>query len=209
MANGLVGSLQIVGLATLFAVPVGLLAAIYLAEYRGNPLSSAVRFVGELLGGVPSIVIGIFAYGVLVRPLHHSSALAAGLALAVLMVPIMIRGNEEALRAVPDDLWEAGVALGARRSRVAGRILLREGLGRIVTANLLAASRAVGETAPLLFTVAAPTAALTLLIFDQGTQAFPSAQQTAWSTALVLLVGVLVLSTAARAFAWRLTRHQR
>ena len=174
-----------------------------------RPVCAAVRFCADVLTGVPSIVIGIFAFAAIVRPLHHPSTLAAGFALAVLMVPIMIRGNEEALRAVPTDLWEAGIALGARRSKVAWRVLIKEALARLVTANLLATSRGVGETAPLLFTVAAPTAALTLLIFDQGTQAFQSAQQTAWSTALVLMISVLVLSVAARAAAWRITRHQR
>lgn len=208
ISTAITGSAKIIGLGLLMAVPVGLVAALFLYDHRGR-LASAVRFAAEVLTGVPSIVIGIFAYGILVRPMHRSSTLAAGFALAVLMVPIMIRGNEEALRAVPDDLWEAGTALGARQSKVAGRILLRESLGRLVTANLLAASRGVGETAPLLFTVAAPTAAITLLIFDQGSQAFASAQQTAWSAALVLLIAVLVLSVAARVIAWRLTRHQR
>jgi phosphate transport system permease protein len=121
----------------------------------------------------------------------------------------MIRGNEEAFRAVPEDLWEAGIALGARRAGVARRVVVRESLAQVVSANLLATARGIGETAPLLFTVAAPTAAMTLLIFDQGTQAFASAQDTAWGTALVLLALVLALSAAARLVAWRLTRHQR
>ncbi|MBV9660264.1 MAG: phosphate ABC transporter permease subunit PstC [Acidimicrobiales bacterium] len=208
IATAISGSAKIVGLGLVMAVPVGLLSALFLYDRRGKA-AGTIRFGADVLTGVPSIVLGIFAYGVLVRPFHHSSTVAAGFALAVLMVPIMIGGNEEALRAVPEDLFEAGLALGARRARVAGRIVVREALARLVTANLLAASRGVGETAPLLFTVAAPSAALTLLIFDRGPQAFASAQQTAWACALVLLAAVLALGATARAVAWRLTRHQR
>ena len=208
ISTAITGSARIVGLALIMAVPVGLLVALFLFERQGR-IASALRFTADVLTGVPSIVVGIFAYAVLVVPLHHPSTTAAAFALAVLMVPIMIRGNEEAFRSVPVDLWEAGIALGARRSSVARRVIVRESLAPVVSANLLAAARAVGETAPLLFTVAAPTAALTLLIFDQGTQAFPAAQQTAWATALVLLTLVLAFSAAARLAAWRLTRHQR
>jgi len=208
ISTAIVGTGEIVGLALLMAVPVGLLAALFLHERRGH-LAAAVRFGADLLTGVPSIVIGIFAYAVLVRPLHHFSNLAASFALAVLMLPIMIRANEEAMRTVATDLWEAGVALGARRSRVARSVVLRGALPGLVTGNLLALSRGVGETAPLLFTVAAPTMAMTLLIYSEGTQPFPDEQQTAWATALLLLVFVLLLSAAARLVAWRLTRRAR
>lgn len=208
ISTAITGSAHIVGLALVMAVPIGLLVALFLYERHGR-IASSLRFTADVLTGVPSIVVGIFAYAVLVVPLHHPSTTAASFALAVLMVPIMIRGNEEAFRAVPVDLWEAGIALGARRAGVARRVVVREALAPVVSANLLATARAVGETAPLLFTVAAPTAAMTLFIFDQGQQAFPSAQAAAWGDALVLLLFVLALSAAARLVAWRLTRHQR
>jgi len=208
ISTAIVGTGEIVGLALVMAVPVGLMAALFLHERRGR-LATAIRFGADLLTGVPSIVIGIFAYALLVRPLHHFSNLAAAFALAVLMLPIMIRADEEAMRTVAVDLWEAGVALGARRSRVARSVVLRGALPGLVTGNLLAVSRGVGETAPLLFTVAAPSFAMTMLIYTDGTQPFPAEQQTAWTTALLLLLFVLVLSGIARLVAWRLTRRAR
>jgi phosphate transport system permease protein len=208
ISTAIVGTAGIVGLALLMAIPIALLAALFLHERSGR-LAGWVRFGADVLTGVPSIVIGIFAYALIVRPLHHFSNVAASFALAVLMLPIMIRADEEAMRTVAVDLWEAGVALGARRSRVARSVVLRGALPGLVTGNLLAVARAVGETAPLLFTVAAPTLAMTLLILTDGTQPFPAVQQTAWTTALVLLVFVLALSTVARLVAWRLTRRAR
>jgi phosphate transport system permease protein len=208
VSTAIAGTAEIVGLAIVMAIPVGLLASLFLFERRG-PLAGTVRFGADLLTGVPSIVIGIFAYALLVRPLHHFSNLAASFALAVLMLPIMIRANEEAMRTVAVDLWEAGVALGARRSRVARSVVVRGSLPGLVTGNLLAISRGVGETAPLLFTVAAPSFAMTLLIYADGTQPYQDVQQTAWSTALVLLLFVLVLSGVARVVASRLTRRAR
>lgn len=208
ISTAIVGTGEIVGLAVAMSVPVGIMAALFLRERRGA-LAGALRFGADLLTGVPSIVIGIFAYAVLVRPLHHFSDLAASFGLAVLMLPIMIRANEEAMRTVAVDLWEAGVALGAPRSRVARSVVLRGALPGLVTGNLLAISRGVGETAPLLFTVAAPSFAMTLLILTDGTEPFPDAQQAAWTTALLLLVFVLVLSGLARVVAWRMTRRAR
>jgi phosphate transport system permease protein len=202
------GTARIIGLALLFAVPTGLAAGLLLYERRGR-VAAAVRFAADVLTGVPSILIGIFAYTVLVEPLHRASTVAAAFALAVLMVPIMIRANEEALRTVAADLWEAGMALGASRSAVVRAVVLRQALPGVVTGNLLALARGVGETAPLLFTVAAQTSALTLVIFTQATQAYPSAQKTAWGAALVLLGFVFVLSAAARGAAWYLTRRAR
>jgi phosphate ABC transporter permease protein PstC/phosphate ABC transporter permease subunit PstA len=202
------GSIKIVGLALLMAVPIGLFTALFIYERRGR-LASGIRFAAEVMTGVPSIIVGIFAYAVLVRPLHHFSDLAASFAVAVLMVPIMIRANEEAIRTVPTDLWEAGVALGARRSRVARSVVLRSALPGLFSGNLLGTARGLGETAPLLFTVAAPTVAMTLLIYNDGTQAFQQAQQTAWGTAFVLLVAVLIISIATRVISWAFTRHAR
>ena len=206
ISTAIVGSAEIVGLALVLAIPTSLLAALFLFERAGR-LAAALRFSADVLTGVPSIIIGIFAYAVLVLPLHQFGILAAAFALAVLMLPIMIRADEEAMRTIALDLWEAGIALGARRGRVARSVVLRGALPDLVTGNLLAIARAVGETAPLLFTLATPFAAMTLLIYTDGTQAFGAAQRTAWATALVLLAFVLLLSVAARLAAWRISRR--
>jgi phosphate transport system permease protein len=206
ISTAITGSAKIAGLALLMAVPIGLLTALFLFERKGR-LAASIRFAAAVLTGVPSIIIGIFAYGLFVRTMHHPSDVAAGFALAVLMLPIMIRANEEAMRTVPVDLWEAGMALGARRSRVARTVVLRQALPGLFSGNILGLARGVGETAPLLFTVAAPTLAITLLIYDQGQQAFASAQQTAWGAALVLLVVVLLLSLVTRTTAWMFARR--
>jgi phosphate transport system permease protein len=208
ISTAITGSARTVGLGLLMAVPVGLSTAVLLYERRGR-VAAAIRFGADVLTGVPSILIGIFAFTVLVEPLHRSSTVAAAFALAVLMVPIMIRADEESLRAVAPDLWEAGMALGASRPSVVRRIVLRQALPGVIAGNLLALARGGGETAPLLFTLAAPTSALTWLIFDQATQVYPSAQRTAWGAALALLVMVLLLSGVARALAWYLTRKAR
>jgi phosphate transport system permease protein len=218
ISNAIVGSLIIVGLATVMAVPVGIATALFLLERRG-PMAGTVRFVADVLTGVPSIAIGLFAYAVFVEPFAHFSAIAGSFALAVLMLPIVIRSSESAMRAVPRSEWEAGLALGVRRGRVVRSIVLRGALPGLVTGNLLAVARAAGETAPLLFTAigsqlfnlspAQPTAAIPIDIYSLGTSPFPADQQTAWGAALVLLVFVLVLSIAARVVAGRLNRQSR
>ncbi|MGO8687374.1 MAG: phosphate ABC transporter permease PstA [Candidatus Dormibacteria bacterium] len=206
ISTAIVGSAEIVGLALVLAIPISLLTALFLFERSGR-IAAALRFGADVLTGVPSIIIGIFAYALLVLPLHQFSTLAAAFALAVLMLPIMIRADEEAMRTIALDLWEAGLALGARRGRVARSVVLRGALPDLVTGNLLAIARAVGETAPLLFTLATPLAAMTLLIYTDGTQAYAVAQQTAWGTALVLLGFVLLLSVVARVTAGRISRR--
>jgi len=208
ISTAIVGSGEIVAYAVALAVPLGLFVALFLFE-RPGPIASAVRFSADVMSGVPSIIIGIFAYAIYVERFHHFSNVAAGFALGVLMLPIMVRANEEAMRTVSVDLWEAGISLGARRSRVARSVVLRGALPGVVTGNLLALARGVGETAPLLFTVASPTFAMTLLIFNDATQPFPDAQQTAWATAAVLLALVLILSVTARTVAWTLDRKTR
>lgn len=215
IANAIAGTLLIVGVGTLMAIPVGILAALFLLERQGR-LAATLRFGAGVLAGIPSIAIGIFAATLLVQPLAHFSALAGSFAIAVLMLPIVVRASEAAMRAVPVDLREAALALGARRGRVARSVVLRGALGGLVTGSLLALARAVGETAPLLFTTVGselfnlspfqPTAAMPLVIYNNGTQALASAQETAWGTALVLLVFVLILSVGARALAGRLNR---
>ncbi|MGD0380544.1 MAG: phosphate ABC transporter permease PstA [Acidimicrobiales bacterium] len=221
ISSAIVGSVIIVGLGAAMAVPVGTMAALFLVERRGR-LAGALRFGADVMTGVPSIALGIFAYAVLVgpgSPIGHFSGLAGSFALAVLMLPIVIRASEASMRAVPRDLWEAGLALGVRRSRVVRSVVLRGALPGLVTGNLLAVARAVGETAPLLFTVLGaslvvtnplqPMGALSLTIYSDGTQAYPAAQQIAWGTAFVLLTLVLVLSVVARVASARLNRQAR
>ena len=204
------GGLIIVGLAAAMAMPVGTMCALFLLERRGR-IAGAVRFAADVLTGVPSIAIGIFAYAVLVGPgslIAHFSGLAGSFALAVLMLPIIIRSSEAAMRAVPRDLWEAGLALGVRRGRVVRSVVLRGALPGLVTGNLLAVARAVGETAPLLFTAIGSQLFVTNPLQPMGgpvphhlqrrDQPFPADQQTAWGAAFVLLVFVLVLSIVAR-----------
>jgi phosphate transport system permease protein len=208
ISTAIAGTAKTVGLALVMAAPIGLLCALYLYERAGR-LSGSLRFSADVLIGVPSIVIGIFAYEVVVRPMHHASGLAASIALAILMLPIMVRADEEAIRSVPVDLQEAGAALGAPRWRVVRSVVLRGSLPGLVAGNLLALARSIGETAPLLFTLASPTFAMTLLIYTDGEQPYASSQQTAWATALVLLSAVLALSILARIIAWSLTRRAR
>src|SRR5437868_12243362 len=150
MANALCGSAMMVGLATLFAVPIGVLAAIYLAEYRSDWFGPSVRFIGELLAGVPSIVIGIFGYAVVVQPLGHFSGWAGAFALGVMMLPIVMRASEEALKLVPTALRHASFALGASRWQTVTRVMVPAALPAIITAVFLAVARVAGETAPLL-----------------------------------------------------------
>jgi phosphate transport system permease protein len=216
--NAIIGTLIIVGLAAAMAIPVGLAVALFLVERRGK-IATAIRFVADVMSGIPSIAIGVFAYALIVVPSHNYSGISGSFALAVLMLPIVVRANEVAMRAVPDDLWDAGLALGAPPSRVVRSVVLRGSLPGIVTGNLLALARSVGETAPLLFTAGGstllesnpfhPMSAMSLSIFSNGTQPYPVDQTIAWATALVLLAAVLVLSIGARATASYLTRNAR
>jgi len=208
ISTAIAGSARVVGLALVMAAPPGLLTALFLFERPGR-IPAFLRFGADVLSGVPSIVIGIFAYEVVVRPMHVSSTLAASIALAVLMLPIMVRADEEAIRTVSVDLQEAGAALGAPRWRVVRSVVLRGSLPGLVAGNLLALARAIGETAPLLFTLASANFAMTLLIFTDAQQPETSLQQVAWATALVLLGAVLALSAFARLIAWSLTRRAR
>jgi phosphate transport system permease protein len=217
IGNAIVGTLIIVALAMAIAIPVGIATALFVVERPGK-LSATLRFGADVLTGAPSIAIGVFAYVTFVLAFGYSG-LAGSFALAVLMLPIMLRANEEAMFTVPDDLWEAGLALGSPRARVVRSVVLRSALPGIVTGNLLAMARAIGETAPLIFTVfgsqffvfrpTSPMAAMPLTIYSNATQAYPDAQRTAWGTALVLMVLVMILSIAARAVAGYLHRKAR
>ena len=214
LANAIVGSFALVGLASLFAVPLGILAAVYLAEYRSDRLGPVVRFIGELLSGVPSIVIGIFAYFLFVKPMGHFSGWAGSFALGVMMVPIVIRATEEALRLVPASLRHASFALGASHWQTVVKVTLPAALPAIITAIFLAIARVVGETAPLLLTAGSssrywPTSpngwmpALPEFIYRYATSASEDWRRQGWAAALVLLAIVMILSFGVRVIAGR------
>ncbi|MGO8687318.1 MAG: phosphate ABC transporter permease PstA [Candidatus Dormibacteria bacterium] len=218
IANALVGSLIIDGIAAAMAIPFGIAAGLFLAEQTSR-FANGVRFVADVLAGVPSITLGLFAYALLVVTLGHFSAIAGSFALAILMLPVVMRTTEASIRAVSRDVWEAGAALGGRRAQVAFRMVIPAALGGIVTGCLLGIARAVGESAPLLFTAigsqffafnpAQPMASMPLNIYQLGIQAYPQAQLTAWGTALALVVIVLLLNIGSRMLARHFTRHAR
>lgn len=208
VGNAIAGTLYIVGIACALGVPLGVGAGVYLAERGDGGLGKGIRFTAEVLSGVPSIVVGIVAYGLVVLPMRRFSALAGGMALAVLMVPTLARSTEELVRLVPRSLREASLALGVPEWRTSLRVVLRTALGGILTAILLSVARASGETAPLLFTslnnqywnwrADQPTAALTVQIFNYAVSPYQDWHNKAWSAALVLLMLVGGLSLIAR-----------
>jgi phosphate transport system permease protein len=208
MANAIVGTLILVGVASLIGLPVGIGAGLYLAEHKGAKLAELVRFLADVLNGLPSIVMGIFAWEFLVKPLGHFSALAGGAALGAMMIPLVTRTTEEMVRTVPQSLREAALALGYPRWRTSLQIVLRTALGGIVTGVLVAVARVAGETAPLLFTVIGnqfwsvnltqPIAALPLQIYTYATGPYDDWHAQAWAGALVLIALVLIVSVIAR-----------
>jgi phosphate transport system permease protein len=208
VGNAILGTLFMVGIASLMALPVGIGAGIFLAEKGDGKLGGIVRFTAEVLSGVPSIVVGIVAYGLVVAHMKRFSALAGGVALALLMVPALARSTEEFIRLVPQALREASLALGVPAWKTSLRVVLRTALGGIVTAVLLAVARAAGETAPLLFTALnnqywntdplQPTASLTVQIFNYAISPYDDWHQKAWTAALVLLLLVGLLNLFAR-----------
>jgi len=208
MANAIVGTLILISVASLIGLPVGIGAGLYLAERRGSPLATTVRFLSDVLNGLPSIVMGIFAWEFLVRPIGHFSALAGGIALGAMMIPLVTRTTEEMIRLVPVSLREAALALGYARWRTSLTIILRTALPGIVTGALVAIARIAGETAPLLFTALGnqfwstslrePIAALPLQIFTYAISPYDTAHGQAWAGALVLIVVVLIISLLAR-----------
>lgn len=208
MANAIVGTLVLIGIATVIGLPIGIGAGLYLAEKKSSPLASTVRFLSDVLNGLPSIVMGIFAWEILVRPIGHFSALAGGVALGSMMIPLVTRTTEEMLLVVPTSLREAALALGYPRWRTSISVVLRTALAGIVTGALVAVARIAGETAPLLFTaignafwstsLSQPIAALPLQIFAYANSPYDEWHQQAWAGALVLIAIVLVISLAAR-----------
>lgn len=219
IANAIVGTLILVGLASAIAVPVGILIAIYTSEFAGPRVGNAVRFALDILNGVPTIIVGIFIFGVLVVG-HQESGWAGAIALAIVMLPIVARSAQEVLALVPRSLHEAAIALGLKRWRVVLRVVLPTAIGGLITGAVLAVARAAGETAPLLFTSAVfantvttdPSAALPnipVTIFSLSESPSPQDHARAWAAALVLIVLVLLLSVVARTFHERSRRKIR
>lgn len=209
LANALVGTGLVALTAIVLGVPTGLLGGIYLSEYgKRGKLERTVRFVSDVLLGAPSIVVGVFVYGLLVRPLGHFSGLAGGVALAILMLPIVTRTTDEMLRLVPIPLREAALALGAPAWKVVTKVSLRAALPGITTGIILAIARVAGETAPLLFTSLntpywnadplAPTATLNVTMFNYAMSPYEDWRRMAWAAALVITTAVLLLTVTAR-----------
>jgi phosphate transport system permease protein len=208
MLNGIVGTLILIGIAAAVGLPVGVGAGLYLAENRGTTLATAVRFLSDVLNGLPSIVMGIFAWQFLVRPMGHFSALAGGVALGAMMIPLVTRATEEMIRTVPTSLREAALALGYPRWRTSLVVVLRTALPGIITGALVAVARIAGETAPLLFTALGnsfwsvsldePISALPLQIFTYAISPYDAQHALAWAGSLVLIGIVLVISLTAR-----------
>ncbi len=208
MANAIVGTGKLLLLASAVGMPVGVLAAIYLAEFGGKTFSFIVRYTTDLLNGVPSIVIGIFAYALVVVPMHHFSALAGGFALGVMMIPIAVRSTEEFLRAVPRSLREGAMALGASKWKTIATVIVPAAFQGILTGLLLDLARVAGETAPLLFTAFSnrfwspgwnqPIASLPVMIFTYAISPYDDWHRQAWAAGLVLLGLVLLVNIASR-----------
>ena len=208
MANAIVGSLKLLMLAAVMGLPVGLLAGVYLAEFGGKTFSFVIRYTTDLLNGVPSIVIGIFAYALVVLPVKHFSALAGGVALGIMVIPITVRSTEEFLRGVPGSLREAAMALGASKWKTIVTVVLPAASGGILTGMLLALARVAGETAPLLFTAfgnrywgqgwGQPIASLPVMIYTYAISPYDDWHRQAWAAGLVLLMLVLVSNLGAR-----------
>lgn len=208
MANALVGTLILIGIASAIGLPIGIGAGLYLADFKGSRLATVVRFLADVLNGLPSIVVGIFAWQFLVRPVGHFSALAGGVALAAMLVPMVTRTTEEMVRLVPTALREAALALGYSRARTALTIVLRTAMAGITTGVLVGVARIAGETAPLLFTAFGnnfwslrldqPIAAIPLQVFAYAISPYSDWHALAWAGALVLIALVFVISVVAR-----------
>lgn len=208
VVHAIVGTLIIVGMAALIGLPIGIGAGVYCAEYPGSRITWVTRFVADVLNGTPSIVIGVFAWAWIVATQKHFSAFAGSAALAMIMIPMVLRTTEEMIKLVPNSLREAALALGYPRWRTSLGIVVRSTLPGIITGSLLAVARIAGETAPLLFTAlgsqylstdpSQPMAALPLTVFTYATGPYEEWHQLAWASALVLILVVLVLSVGAR-----------
>jgi phosphate transport system permease protein len=208
MGNAVVGTLKLVGLAGLFGIPPGVLAGVYLAEFGHSKFAGSVRFAADVMSGVPSITVGLFVYSLVVITTKHFSAVAGGIALAILMLPTVTRTTEELLRLVPESLREAALGLGVPKWRATLRVMLRTALPGIAVGIMLSVARVAGETAPLLFTafnnrfwssgVDEPTASLSVNIYTNAVSPYEDWHRQAWAAALVLLLTVLLLNILAR-----------
>lgn len=208
MANAIVGSAKVLLIATAIGVPLGFLAGVYLAEYSGKAFAFLIRYTVDLLNGVPSIVIGIVAYALVVRPMKHFSALAGGTALGIMMIPIAVRTTEEFLRAVPNSMREAAMALGATKARTVFTVVVPAAMAGLTSGMMLNLARVAGETAPLLFTALgnmfwskgwlAPIATLPVMIYNYAIAPDEDLHQQAWAAGFVLLALVLAVNVTAR-----------
>src|SRR5579864_8499425 len=208
MANAIVGSLKLLFLAAIIGLPIGLMTGVYLAEFGGKTFSFVTRYTTDLLNGVPSIVMGIFAYALVVLPVKHFSALAGGVALAIMVIPITVRSTEEFLRAIPGSMREGAMALGASKWRTIATVILPAASGGIVTGMLLSLARVAGETAPLLFTAFSnrfwspgwnqPIASLPVMIYTYAIAPYDDWHRQAWAAGLVLLGLVLLANIGTR-----------
>ena len=216
ISHAIVGTAIMVGMASLVAIPVGVISGVYLAEYGHGRWANWVRLASDVLVGAPSIALGLFAYAILVVPLHHYPAISASAALSILMLPVVIRTTESAVGLIPGGLRESGLALGLPRWRVSLQLIVPAAAPGVITGALLAVARAAGETAPLLFTAFGnplwsldpthPMSALTLVVFRDALTPFKELQDQAWGAALVLVTMVLVTNLASR---WVLRRQIR
>ena len=208
MANAIAGSVTMVAIAAVIGLPVGFLGGVYLAEFGGKAFSFAVRYMADLLNGVPSIVIGVFAWTIVVVPMHQFSALAGGFALSMMLVPITLRSTEQFLGEVPRALREGALALGAPKWKVVATVVVPAATRGILTGMILGVARIAGESAPLLFTalnnafwatgIAQPTASLPVMIYTHAIAPYDDWHRQAWAAGLLLLGGVLVTNVAAR-----------
>ncbi len=218
MGNAILGTLMLLGMAGVLAIPVGILGGVYLSEYPRTRLASWARFAADVLNGVPSIVIGTFAYALVVLPVHQFSALAGSAALAVMMIPIVTRTTEEMLLLVPASLREGALALGATRARAMFTVMLPAALPGVITGVLVALARIAGETAPLLFTSFnnrfwstspfQPIGSLTVQIYAYAISPYEDWHRQAWAGAFVLVMTIFVFSVLARTVTRRLERMQ-
>jgi phosphate transport system permease protein len=208
MANAVLGSAKILGIATVIGVPIGFLGGVYLAEYGNRGFAFIVRYVTDLLNGVPSIVVGIFAYTLIVLRVKHFSALAGGMALGLMMIPIAVRSTEEFLRAVPNGLREGALALGTPKWRALATVVIPAAKDGIITGVMLNLARVAGETAPLLFTsfnnrfwspgIGRETASLPVMIYTYAISPYDDWHQQAWAAGFVLLMLILAINVSAR-----------